>query len=201
MIKSIAIPVASLSVGLVLAGALMQKRVAAVALDAFPQAAEKQDHSPAMRKPGPEMDRLKFLIGTWDFDGEYAKSPMVPQGGKETGWYKARMGPGGFSIVTDFEADGPIGKEIGHQVLTWDPKENTYKFYTAGNSFPGVIVTTARWEGANLVTSGEFSEGGTKISLRSIYMDIQEKSVTIEEWYRAGDTPDQLLIRTKATRK
>jgi hypothetical protein len=43
---------------------------------------------------------------------------MVPQGGKAPGWYKAQLGPGGFSLIADFEADGPFGKEIGHQVLS-----------------------------------------------------------------------------------
>lgn len=81
--------------------------------------------APAPPQPGPEMDRLKFLLGTWDVDAEYAKSPMIPQGGKVPGWCKAQLGPGGFSIVADFEANGPFGKEIGHQVLSWDPKQKS----------------------------------------------------------------------------
>jgi hypothetical protein len=72
----------------------------------------------AAPQPGPEMDKLKFLLSSWDVDAEYVKSPMVPQGGKAPGWYKAQLGPGGFSLIADFEADGPFGKEIGHQVLS-----------------------------------------------------------------------------------
>jgi hypothetical protein len=37
---------------------------------------------PAMPKPGPEMERVRFLVGTWDLKGEYAKSAMSPQGEK-----------------------------------------------------------------------------------------------------------------------
>ncbi len=201
MNKRWALSIASLAVVLILAGFLMQRRVVAAVPDSCPQSQEKQAQPPAPSKPGPEMDRLKFLIGTWDYNGEYAKSPMVPQGGKESGWYKAEMGPGGFSVIADFEGDGPIGKEIGHQILTWDPKENTYRVYTAGNNFPGVITATARWEGANLVTTTEFSEGGSKINIRSMYTDIQEKSVTIEESFKTGDAPYQSLIRAKAIKK
>jgi hypothetical protein len=201
MIKRWALSVACLGVLMVLAGVLMQRRLVAAASGSYPQSQEKQAQPPAPPKPGPEMDRLKFLIGTWDYNGEYAKSPMVPQGGKETGWYKAQLGPGGLSIIADFEGDGPIGKEIGHEVLAWAPKENIYKVYTVGNNFPGVLAATARWEGANLVTTSEFTEGASKISLRSVYTDIQEKSVTIEESFQMGDAPYQSLMKSKATKK
>jgi len=33
----------------------------------------------------------------------------------QTGWYKAHLGPGGFSIVADFEADSTLDTEIGHE--------------------------------------------------------------------------------------
>ena len=39
-------------------------------------------------KPGPEMERIKFLLGHWNLDSEYEKTPMIPEGGKSTGWYE-----------------------------------------------------------------------------------------------------------------
>ncbi len=198
-----AVPVGALVIVALLGGLFIQRRavIAAAASPGQPQEKQAGPAAPAMPKPGPEMERLKFLLGTWEFKSEYQKTPMLPQGAKETGWYKAQMGPGGFSVIADFDADGPMGKEIGHQLLVWDPKEKTYKLFTLGNSFPGVIAATARWEGGELVTSAEFSEGGMKMSLRSVYKDIQEKSVTIEEWLKAGDAPYQLFLKTIATKK
>src|ERR1700683_3400078 len=113
------------------------------------KAAEAQMQAP---QPGPEMERLKFLVGTWDVKAEYVKSPMLPAGGRDDGWYKAQLGPGGFSIIADFEGDGPMGKEIGHEVLSWDPKQNAYATVTVGNSFPGAIIGSSRWEGDKVVT-------------------------------------------------
>ena len=156
--------------------------------------------APATPQPGPEMDKLKFLLGTWNVEAEYAKSPMVPQGGKAPGWYKAQLGPGGFSIVADFEADGPFGKEIGHQVLSWDPKQKWYTTVTAGN-FPGVIVGHARWDGENLVTESEFEMEGGKMGMRAIYSHIQERSTHMEEMFRVGDGPFVLLYSGDATKK
>lgn len=95
--------------------------VGAGAQDKSP-AERKAADKPAMQVPGPEMERLKFLLGTWDVNAEYLKSPMMPEGGKETGWYKAQLGPGGFSILADFEQDGPMGQETGHQILSRGPE-------------------------------------------------------------------------------
>jgi hypothetical protein len=155
----------------------------------------------AAPQPGPEMDKLKFLLGNWNVDAEYAKSQMVPQGGKAPGWYRAQLGPGGFSIVADFEADSPFGKEIGHQVLSWDPKQKSYTTVTVGNSFPGVVVGHARWDGENLITESEFESEGGKVGMRATYSRIHEKSTHMEEMVRVGDGPFLLLYWGDATKK
>jgi hypothetical protein len=151
-------------------------------------------------QPGPEMTKLNFLVGTWNVDSEYAKSPMLPQGGKATGWYKAQPGPGGFSIVADFEANGPLGKEVGHQVLSWDPKQQSYITMTVGN-FAGAVIGHARWNGENLVTESSFEMESGTMQMRATYSDIKEKSTHIEETFRVGDGPYQPLWSANATKK
>jgi hypothetical protein len=175
------------------------KRVLVVIVMLVAVAATAQDMQ--MPKPGPEMERVRFLIGTWDLNGEYAKSSMVPQGGKSTGWYKAQLGPGGFSVIADFESDGPLGKEIGHQVFTWNPKQSVYTVVTVGN-FPGAIIGRAHWEGDNLITEAEFEFGGAKMSNRSVYSNVQDKSIIhIEESSRMGDGPLEPLWKADAAKK
>lgn len=152
-------------------------------------------------KPGPEMERMKFLIGKWNTEGEYEKTPMIPEGGKSTGWYEARLGPGGFSVIADFEASGPLGPEIGHQVITWDPKQGAYTVVTVGNAFPGAVMGTSRWEGDHLVTQSEFTANGVTMHLRSVYSDIKDHSTRIEEFMQVGDGPTQLLWKSYAVKK
>lgn len=151
-------------------------------------------------KPGPEMQKLNFLIGTWDMQAEYLKTPMTGDGGKATGWYKAQLGPGGFSVIADFEENGPLGKEIGHEIFSWDPKKNAYAIVIVGN-FPGATVGSATWEGDNLVILNEFDAGGTKMSLRAVYLHPTGKSVQIEESSKAGDAPYQLIYKATVTKK
>lgn len=170
----------------------------AVVMVLFVSKAPAQEMS--IPKPGPEMERVKFLIGTWDLKAEYVKSAMMPQGGKAAGWYKAQAGPGGFSVIADFEEDGPLGKEVGHQIFTWDPRKNAYTVVTVGNGFPGAIVGRAHWEGDNLITEADFDLGGAKMSNRSVY-SVRGTSVHIEESMRAGDGAYEPVYRADAVRK
>jgi hypothetical protein len=151
-------------------------------------------------QPGPETQRLNFLIGTWDMQAEYLKTPMTGDGGKATGWYKAQLGPGGFSVIADFEENGPLGKEIGHEIFSWDPKKNAYAIVIVGN-FPGAAIGSANWEGDDLVIHNEFDAGESKMSLRSVYLHPTGKSVQIEESSKAGDAPYQLIYKATVTKK
>jgi hypothetical protein len=155
---------------------------------------------PQAPQPGPEMERMKFLLGSWEFKGNYEKTALLPQGGMETGWYKAKPGPGGFSLIADFDLDGPMGKEIGHEIFAWDPKENSYRVITFGN-FPGAVMGNARWEGPNLVIRSELTMGENVLHLRAAYSNIRENSVHIEEFFQTGESPEQLLWKGDATRK
>jgi hypothetical protein len=154
-----------------------------------------------MPQPGPEMGKLKFLIGTWETKGGYEKSPMFPEGGAQTGWYKAHLGPGRFSVLADFEAEGPLGKEIGHEILTWDPKQNAYTAITVGNAFPGANIGTSKWEGADLVTVHDFEFGGMNIHLRSVISKIRENSVHMEEFSQSADGTYLAIWKADATKK
>jgi|ERR1700722_3153527 len=152
-------------------------------------------------QPGPEMERIKFLLGRWSTDSEYEKTPMIPDGGKCTGWYEARLGPGGFSIIADFEENGPLGPEIGHEVISWDPKQEAYTVVTVGNAFPGAVIGKSRWEGDKFVIQTDFTEHGTTMHLRSEYSDIKDHSTRIEEFMQVGDSPARLIYKSYAVKK
>jgi hypothetical protein len=184
-----------------LSGLMSLVAITAIGLNADSSSAKVESRQ-AMEapKPGPEMQRLNFLIGTWDMQAEYLKTPMTGDGGKASGWYKAQLGPGGFSVIADFEENGPLGKEIGHEIFSWDPKKNAYAIVIVGN-FPGAAIGSATWEGDNLVILNEFDAGGTKMHLRAVYLHPGGKSVQIEESSQAGDAPYVLIYKATATKK
>lgn len=174
--------------------------VLAIGIGAKSSAGKPASQAMQAPQPGPEMQRLNFLIGTWDMQAEYLKTPMTGDGGKASGWYKAQLGPGGFSVIADFEEDGPLGKEIGHEIFSWDPKKNAYAIVIVGN-FPGAAIGTATWEGDNLVIQNEFDAGGTMMRLRSVYLHPTGKTVQIEESSKTGDAPYLLIYKATVTKK
>jgi hypothetical protein len=151
-------------------------------------------------KPGPEMAKLNYLIGNWTMNAEYVKSPMVPEGGKETGTYRAVAGPGGFSVIADFDVDGPFGKEIGHEVLTWSPKKNAYTVMTVGNSFPDAVMGTGHWEGDNLVIESSFDMGTKVAHMKAVYVNPTDTKVHIDEYSQAEDGSWILIWKGDATK-
>jgi hypothetical protein len=148
-----------------------------------------------------EMEKLRLLVGTWSYTETWEKTAWAPSGAGGNGTYEARLGPGGYSLIIDFTTHIAIGDEIGHGILTWDPREKAYKQFIVGNAFPGCEVFTGRWEGDVLTFQGEFEAGGRKTALKTIYTEWKPKSITILEYYRAGDAPFQLLQTTKATKQ
>jgi hypothetical protein len=95
-------------------------------------------------KSAPEMDRLKFYLGEWDYTETYPKSAAYPNGGKNKGLYTSKLGPGGNSLINGFHSKGPVGDFEGLLLITWDPKEKSYKAYVFGNDFPGALVETRK---------------------------------------------------------
>jgi hypothetical protein len=155
----------------------------------------------SMPKAAPEMDRLKFYVGEWDYTETYPKSTSYPNGGKNTGVYTSKPGPGGNSLLNGFHSQGPVGDFEGLMVMTWDPKEKSYKSYVFGNNFPGAIVETGQFEGDALVFLTEFSVGGATLKLRNVTHLVSPGKLVSEEYFASKDAPEALFVRVEATKR
>jgi hypothetical protein len=152
-------------------------------------------------KAAPEMDRLKFYLGEWDYTETYRKSASYPEGGKNTGLYTSKLGPGGNSLINGFHSQGPVGDFEGLLVMTWDPKEKAYKAYVFGNGFPGAIVETGQFEGEALVLRSEFSAGGSTIKLRNVTHVVSPEKLVSEEYFAVKDAPEVLFVTVEARKR
>jgi Protein of unknown function (DUF1579) len=152
--------------------------------------------------PVPEMQRLaKFYVGTWDYTETYPKSSFAPNGGKNTGVYISELGPGGNSLINKFHSRGPVGDFEGMLVMTWDPKEKTYKSYIFGNDYPGALVETGQWDGDTLVYRGEFSMGEMKFALRNTAKMAASGKMVAEEYSSTNGAAEALLVTVEATKR
>lgn len=153
-------------------------------------------------KPGAaEMERLKFYLGEWDYTETYPKSAFAPNGGKNTGPYTSKLGPGGNSLINTFHSQGPVGDFEGLLVMTWDAKEKAYKAYVFGNDFPGAVVETGQFEGDALVYRSEFSAGGVTMQLRNVTRVTGPGTLVSEEFMAMKDAPETLLVRVEAKKR
>jgi hypothetical protein len=152
-------------------------------------------------KSAPEMERLKFYLGEWDYTETYPKSPAYPNGGKNTGVYTSKPGPGGNSLVNGFHSKGPVGDFEGLLMMTWDPHENAYKSYVFGDSFPGALVETGQFEGDALVFRAELAAGGGTVKLRNVTRVVGPGKLVSEEYFSAKDGPETLFVRIEATKR
>jgi hypothetical protein len=152
-------------------------------------------------KSAPEMDRLKFYLGEWDYTEAYPKSASYPNGGKNTGLYTSKLGPGGNSLINGFHSRGPVGDFEGLLLITWDPKEKSYKAYAFGSDFPGALVETGQFEGDALVFRTEFSAGGTTVKLRNVTHLVSPGKLVSEEYFTRKDAPEVLLVSVEAKKR
>jgi len=166
---------------------------------------QKQEQKEEQKPPAlplPEMQRLsKLYLGTWTYTETYPKSAFSTAGGVNTGIYTSELGPGGNSIINHFHSKGPVGEFEGLMVMTWDPKEKSYKAYVFGDSFPSAVVEAGQWEGDVLVYRFEFSAGPTKFALRNATKFLEGGKLTSDEFSSANGAPEALLVHVEATKK
>ena len=143
----------------------------------------------------PEMERLKFYLGEWDYTETY------PKGAVNAGVYTSRLGPGGMSMINTFHSHGPVGDFEGMLVITWDPNEKIYKEYVFNGVFPGAIVETGQFEGDDLVFRGEVSMAGTAVKLRNTTRVTGGGKLISEQFSSANGAPEKVFVHVEATKR
>ena len=96
------------------------------AAPAKPKAAKAAGQAQAMpmSKPAPEMTKLvKTLSGNWTVAEKMEPGPMAPNGAMGKGTAKFWAGPGGMSLIENYQSSGAMGGSFkGMGTWWWDPK-------------------------------------------------------------------------------
>ena len=169
----------------------------------LPVRAARQENKPAtpaqQNKPAsaPEMDKLKFYLGEWDYTEIYGKSPDGP---KNTGVYTSKLGPGN-TLINTYHSQGPVGDFEGLQIFTWDPREKAYKLYVFANDLPGALVETGAFEGDTLVFRAELGPQGATVKLRNATRVTEPGKLVSEQFMARSNAPETLLVRVDARKR
>lgn len=141
----------------------------------------KAPAAPAMEwpKPGPEMARLKAMIGTWHVEDIHEPGFMGP-GGKGHGTGQVKLGPGGLSLIIEYAcAAGPMKGYRGHGIVAWDGEAKAYKQSWTDNMAPMLMQSAGNWAGDTLVMTTEGTMMGKAFKSRDTFTGIGADGYTI----------------------
>ena len=79
-------------------------------------------------KPGPEVQKLGYYLGTWKGEGETKGGPFGPAG-KLSSTTTCEWFPGTFHLVCRGEEKGPTGTRTFLNIKTFDEKAKAYTEY------------------------------------------------------------------------
>jgi hypothetical protein len=142
------------------------------------QSGEAAKKAPAKPTVPPELEKLKWMVGTWSVKASWEASPMGPAG-STTGTEVVTRGPGGMSLLGNFTGKMPWGPYSGHSINTWDPSKGALVTYWTDSMAPGVVVMTGKQEGENVVYTGEgMGPDGKPEKMRHTMSNITPKGYT-----------------------
>jgi Protein of unknown function (DUF1579) len=100
-------------------------------------------------KPGPEHDKLKYQVGTWD-------GVAVSNGKESKALMTAKMGIGNMWLIEDFQGEIEGMKFEGHGMTTYDPQKKKYiNIWVDSMSTEPMITEGTFQKGNSLVMKGK----------------------------------------------
>jgi Protein of unknown function (DUF1579) len=129
-------------------------------------------------KPGPEVKRFAYNIGTWNIVGEAKPFGPMP-GGKFTATEKCEWYSGGFFVTCHSEGTGPMGPAKGVSFLGYDPNEKVYTYHEFTNTGEA-IDSKGTVNGDTWNWTAESKMGDAKISVRVTIKEVSKTEYTFK---------------------
>ncbi len=161
--------------------------------------------APAMEmvaKPAPEMQKLiKTLAGTWNAAEKHEAMEGMPAG-TSTGTTVFRPGPGRLSLIQDYKSHmAGVGAFTGLGLVWWDPDKKMFTSMWCDSMTPSgcAVGGTGKWEGNDLVFTGEMEINGQKHPTKETFTNIKPDSVTFN--VEMDGKPSMSIVYTKPAKK
>jgi len=116
-------------------------------------------------KPGPELKKLDYFVGSWAQVGN-TKPGVFGPGGPSTMQTEAKWMDGGFFVVmhNDFKSDS-MGSGTGISVMGYDPQEKVYTYHEF-NSMGEAFEAKGTVEGDTWTWTNEMKMGPKTVKTR-----------------------------------
>jgi hypothetical protein len=115
------------------------------------------------------------MLGTWAIKSEYAPSKEMPNGDTGKGLEEWRPGPGGYSLIEEFQEKNANGEISGFGPVWWDADLQGQRFVWCESTNPRgceLSKNVAKWEGNRLVYREDREENGTPMTHEEVFEDI-----------------------------
>ncbi len=162
------------------------KHMAFVAIALLLVAGALQAQIPAP-KPGPEIQRLGYFVGTWKMEGESKDSPLS-QAGKRTATEVVTWFEGGFFIVLNGTTQGPSGPSKYLILKGWNPDLKAYQAFAINSAgtlgrAPRMAARQASVSDKTWVDMSETTVDGKLYHLRMTQVEASPTSYTEKNEY------------------
>lgn len=116
------------------------------------------------------IQKLKDFVGVWECAETYHAGGWTPTDVKSTfAEDNIRFGPGGSTLIADYQSDSAFGHYEAHDVIIWDDAAQAYKFFFFDSFSPGYQVQTGQIEGNVVTFTSTEQQNGQSGTLRRTY--------------------------------
>jgi len=149
-------------------------------------------------KPGPEVQKLAYFLGTWKGEGEIKASPFGPAG-KFSGTESCEWFAGGFHVVCRIESTGPEGRMTELEILAYDAEAKAYTYYSISSrgwsdtSKGSLTGNTWTWVWDDRVA-------GKPAKFRETVEQLSPTSDTFKTEYSVASGPWTVFLEGKSTK-
>lgn len=112
-----------------------------------------------MPKPGPEVKKLSYFVGTWTMTGDMKENSFGMPPGKFTGTSKCEWFAGGYQVVCHDTGKGPMGTMHSMGILSYNAEDKMYSYYGI-DSMGMAEGSKGKVDGNNWVYTSDSKMGG-----------------------------------------
>jgi hypothetical protein len=149
-------------------------------------------------KPGPEVARLGYFIGTWKEVGTAHMGAMQGPEGKITTTTKYEWLPGGFFVVGHSDGMSSLGADHEMSVMGWNADKKMYTYNAYDNTGEADVAMgtvngdTWSWTADNM--------GGAPMKLRVTIKEVSKTQYTFKMEASQDGTTWMTAIETTSTK-
>ena len=159
------------------------------------------DHPPGPARPAPELDTLRFLIGSWTCTGRLVGPTASKRPRPFSAVLRVRATPGNFWHAFDYEERR--SRDHGGVKLQgmwgYDQGEKKYVRSAFANNGSWEIAASAGWDGNRLIWIGHLYQPSGKVSFRHIFTKKSEREIG-QSW-ELGDAGKSTPINEVSCRR